>query len=376
MNATLGWASREAEAAALRMRDLCQKLGNIEGLVGALMSLAGGYTLRGEIPQAIQAAQTIVDMVVPAGDPGIQVWAHHVAAVPRYHAGEFRRAREHAEKALEFYTPERERALVGQTHMPSAFACCHTQAMVFWLEGYPEQSAASVRRGWSTIETLNIPACTTMATGYMLHIHYLRRDPVAMEPLATRAYEQSTEDGSLFWSAQARIFRAWARTMNGDTDAGIVELKNALEIYRQTGSGLLMPHWSLMLAEAQWSAGRADEALATVSAGLAHSAEFGERCTDSELHTLGGVILSAQGATTSAEASFRRAIEVAREQAAKMFELQAALALAKLQKEQGRVAEARELLQPLNDWFQEGRDLPALRETAEILESLSLARGA
>jgi predicted ATPase len=248
--------------------------------------------------------------------------------------------------------------------------------MVFWLEGYPEQSAASVRRGWSTIETLNIPACTTMATGYMLHIHYLRRDPVAMEPLATRAYEQSTEDGSLFWSAQARIFRAWARTMNGDTDAGIVELKNALEIYRQTGSGLLMPHWSLMLAEAQWSAGRADEALATVSAGLAHSAEFGERCTDSELHTLGGVILSAQGATTSAEASFRRAIEVAREQAAKMFELQAALALAKLQKEQGRVAEARELLQPLNDWFQEGRDLPALRETAEILESLSLARGA
>jgi ATP/maltotriose-dependent transcriptional regulator MalT len=94
------------------------------------------------------------------------------------------------------------------------------------------------------------------------------------------------------------------------------------------------------------------------------------------LHTLGGVILSAQGATTSAEASFRRAIEVAREQAAKMFELQAALALAKLQKEQGRVAEARELLQPLNDWFQEGRDLPALRETAEILESLSLARGA
>src|SRR5262249_50788953 len=120
------------------------------------------------------------------------------------------------------------------------------------------------------------------------------------------AAARSTEDGSLFWSAQARIFRAWARAMNGETEAGIAELKFGLETYRQTGSGLLMPHWNLMLAEANWRAGRPDEALAAVSSGLAHSAQFGEHCTDSDLHRLNGEILVETGANASAEASFCR----------------------------------------------------------------------
>jgi ATP/maltotriose-dependent transcriptional regulator MalT len=90
-----------------------------------------------------------------------------------------------------------------------------------------------------------------------------------------------------------------------------------------------------------------------------------------ELHRLRGEILIAQGAGAAGEASLYRAIEIAQAQQAKMLELRASLALARLRRDQGRLAEACTFLQPLNEWFQEGRDTPELRETSAMLESLS-----
>ena len=369
LTATLGWASHELETSCIRARDLCRMLGNSTGLLQAYIALSTMYFLRGTIGQSLEAAKSVLDMALQIGDPVLQISARHAISAPAFHLADFAQAREHTEQALALYTLERERAVVALFHIPSSFACGHILSVNLWFLGYPEQAERALRRARAGIEALNIPACTTIALGYSLHSHYLRRDHAAIAPRAQQAYELSTKEGSLFWAAQSRIFRGWAQAMSGDAEAGIADMKEALESYRLTGSGLLTPQWCLMMGEAQLRAGRPDEALVALAGGLRHAAEYQEHAHESELYRLRGEIHLMQGESVAGETSLRRAIEIAQTQQAKMLELQAAIALARLQRDQGRSAEARALLQPLNDWFREGYDMPELREARAILAS-------
>jgi predicted ATPase len=76
-------------------------------------------------------------------------------------------------------------------------------------------------------------------------------------------------------------------------------------------------------------------------------------------------------ATPAAEACFRRAIEIARAQQAKSWELRAAMSLARLWRDQGKVREARELLAPVYGWFTEGFDTLDLKEAKALLDELA-----
>ena len=161
--------------------------------------------------------------------------------------------------------------------------------------------------------------------------------------------------------------------MTEDPEAGIAEMRAGLDSYRLTGSGLMTPQLCIMLAEAQLRAGRPGEALASVSRGLRYVDESQEHVHEPELHRLRGEIMIAQGGSSAGEASLNRAIQIAQAQQAKMLELRAAVSLAKLHRDRGRTAEAAALLQPLYEWFQEGRDLPELVEARAILDSTSSA---
>jgi predicted ATPase len=75
--------------------------------------------------------------------------------------------------------------------------------------------------------------------------------------------------------------------------------------------------------------------------------------------------------TAGAEKSFHRALEVARQQSARFWELRAALALARLWRSEDRGREAHELLVPVYGWFTEGFDIPDLKEAQVLLEELA-----
>ena len=71
-----------------------------------------------------------------------------------------------------------------------------------------------------------------------------------------------------------------------------------------------------------------------------------------------------------AEACFGRAIEIARRQQAKSWELRAVVSLARLWRDQGQFRQARELLAPVYDWFTEGFDTPDLQDAKALLDRL------
>jgi predicted ATPase len=127
------------------------------------------------------------------------------------------------------------------------------------------------------------------------------------------------------------------------------------------------------LADGQRAAGRPADALGTVESGLALAADTGQHFYDAGLLHLKGELLLATDPASSAEAEalFRRALDIARAQEAKSFELRAARSLARLWQCQGQRAEARALLAPVYAWFTEGFDTGDLVEAKALLDELT-----
>ena len=97
-----------------------------------------------------------------------------------------------------------------------------------------------------------------------------------------------------------------------------------------------------------------------------------ERWWEAEIYRLQGTLMFRHSIAplVEVETCLRRALDVARRQAARSLELRAATSLARLWHDQGKHAEARDLLEPVFNWFTEGFDTPDLRDARAALEEL------
>ena len=84
-----------------------------------------------------------------------------------------------------------------------------------------------------------------------------------------------------------------------------------------------------------------------------------------------GQLLLRQGHSEVAEELYRKALRIAVEQEAKLWELRAAVSLARLWADQGRRTEARDLLAPVYGWFTEGFDTAGLKDAKALLDELT-----
>src|SRR4029453_13710170 len=134
------------------------------------------------------------------------------------------------------------------------------------------------------------------------------------------------------------------------------------------GSGIAAPMILFGLANGLRKVGRHDDALGTVRLGLAQAEQQAQHFYDAQLNRLRAeILLDMNGsAAEEAEALFGQALEIARRQEAKLFELRAATSLARLWQRQGKSDEARGLLQPVYGWFTEGFDTKDLKEAKAL----------
>jgi predicted ATPase len=147
-------------------------------------------------------------------------------------------------------------------------------------------------------------------------------------------------------------------------------LRSGSTAYRSTGAAMWMPHYTVLLAGACEIAGQVDEALTLLDEALHIVERTGERWFAAELNRLKGQLLLRQGHAEAAEELYRKALRIAREQEAKLWQLRAAMSLARLRRDQGWRTEARDLLAPVYGWFTEGFDTSDLREAKTLLEAL------
>jgi predicted ATPase len=167
-------------------------------------------------------------------------------------------------------------------------------------------------------------------------------------------------------------FRGEALAMLGQVQEGIVQMREGMAAMQALGVRCYRSVYLCTLAEAQARAGHAEEALTTLGEAFAFVEDTDECHWEAELYRLKGELLLMQGDDAEAEASFHRAIEVARRQSAKSWELRTTTRLAHLWQEQGRTDEARRMLAEIYEWFTEGFDTPDLQEAKALLQELEM----
>src|SRR5215468_3821055 len=119
--------------------------------------------------------------------------------------------------------------------------------------------------------------------------------------------------------------------------------------------------------------GEPEAGLTVLVEALTHVNTTGERWYESEIYRLKGELLLQQSSdnSTEAETCFHKALDLARDQQAKSFELRIATSLAKLWQQQGKRQEAHDLLASVYNWFTEGFDTADLQEAKALLEELT-----
>jgi predicted ATPase len=188
---------------------------------------------------------------------------------------------------------------------------------------------------------------------------------------AIQLVAMSTDRGFAFWGALGMIYRGWVMINNGDTAEGMSLLRRGSSAYRSTGAEAWMPYYTALLASAYQLAGQVTEALVLLEDALRIIERTGERWFLAELNRKKGQLLLRQGHSETAEGLYRSALSIAAEQEAKLWELRAAVSLAQLWRDQGRRAEALDLLAPIYGWFIEGFDTPDLKDARALLDELA-----
>jgi len=204
-------------------------------------------------------------------------------------------------------------------------------------------------------------------------VSQLRRDVPTVHEQAEAAVALSTEQGFPYWAAMGMILRGWGLAMQGQGEEGITKVRQGIAAFRATGAALYVPYFCSVLADVAAHLGDTEDGLQALAEAHTLMEQHEERWWEAEITRLRGVVLLRQTATPQeeAEAWLRRALDVARRQAAKSLELRAAINLSRLWQQQGKRAEAHELLAPIYSWFTEGFDTADFQEAKALLAALA-----
>jgi predicted ATPase len=204
-------------------------------------------------------------------------------------------------------------------------------------------------------------------------VSQFRCDVPAVHEQAEAAVALSNEQGFPQWAAWGTSLRGWALTIQGQGEAGIVQIRQGITAWRATGAAVVVPYFCTVLAEVSAHLGHMEDGLQALAEAHTLVEQHDERWWEAEVHRLRGVLLLRQPGTPQAEAEscFQQALDVARRQEAKSLELRAAMSLSRLWQQQGRRDEARELFAPIYTWFTEGFDTADLQEAKGLLDTLA-----
>ena len=302
-------------------------------------------------------------------DPGLRLQAHHALWTALVIGGEPAGCLEHCEIGRRRYDPERYQSHRDLYGGHDAGMCAWTfGGHAEWLLGHPDMALASLAQAVTLAERISHPPSLNMALSYAALLHIYRREPqLILDRLAAAEAVAVEQRLSVFLSPQ--ILRGAASLLLGQAKEAIASLRAGLPPGRTGGVRSL---GFALLTTALVEEGEYPEAMTLITEALQGVEATGEGMWNPELHRSRGLVLLAQNKLAEGEASIRQALELARKQQAKSWELRAARSLAQLWGEQGRRAEARELLAPVYGWFTEGFDTADLKEAKALLDGLAV----
>lgn len=371
-----GYGAPEVEPAYTRAYELCQQIGESPQLAPVLAGLWNFFLLRAEYRTARALADQLLLVAERYQDRMSMVSAHLRLGVLLSYVGELVSAREHLERSLALY--EVRDNLVAVYSEDPASAGRVFLATTLWELGYPDRALRTAADGVRAAREVGHPLGLAQALGIAATVYYYARDWHGLRALAVELGSLTREQGLRLWEILSGILQAAAAIELGEvTENAVEQIHRGTMDWQGTGATNGIPFLMSVLAMAYAREGKTVDALRAVAQGLS-VAERGERLDTPELHRLQGELtLQAAGeapdrrANDTAEVSFWNAIESARSQQAKSYELRAVMSLSQLWCGQGKRREARALLADVYGWFTEGFETADLRAAQALLAELS-----
>jgi predicted ATPase len=376
VQATQGYSCTEAGRACDRARALCERSGGGVDLFPVLLRLALFYQTRAELQTARDLAEQCLRLAQGTQDPALLVGAHGQLGSLSAYLADYPLALEHCEQVRALYTPERHAPhVLLYGHDPLVRGRCFT-AWSLWGLGYPDRSREALQSALSLAYELAQPTSLAIALLLGAVLHLFRRDGPKTRELSEALVALADEQGMAAFRAVGSIWRGWALAEQGFRAEGVEQIRQGAAAFQASGAELWRPLILAVLAESLAHQGQVEEGLAALGEALTLVRGGGERYWEAELYRLQGELGLARAAggpsaQNESEVCFRRALEVARCQGARVLELRTAVSLGRLYQRQGRPAEARPLLAGTYGRFTEGFDTRDLQEAQALLEELA-----
>jgi predicted ATPase len=328
--ADAGYASAEVEGAYVRIRDVAREVGEAEQLGPALFTLWMNYVGRGMHEAALDAGQELLGAGPPSlGGPHVYV-GHRAVGWPLLLMGDLAGARAHLEQMEVPETPEARRSLERYGADP-VMAAEVFAAWVSGLQGRTDEARQRAAAGLELARSAEQPIGLAYALGMVSMLHHFLGEPREAAARGGEAVKLASEHGLAVWRGWASVPLGWALVEAGEAEAGALEIATGLETARSAGARLFEPYCLTVLAQAQGRAGRQTRGLELLDNALALARAHRELFYEAEMHRLRGELLVERGDPEAAEVALADAVEVARAQGARLFELRAAESLERLE---------------------------------------------
>jgi predicted ATPase len=299
--------------------------------------------------------------------------AHDTLGNTLLHLGDYAAARTHLEQAIALIDPTTQRALARRQGLAPGVMCLAAAANTLWCLGYPTQAIQRGQEMLALAQALDHAYSLAFARHFAAFLHYRRREAPVVQALGEAELTLGTAQGFPVHVGFGIFWRGWTLAMQGQDETGLVQMHQGMAAIVATGAALWRPLCLVLLAEAAGHVGQAEDGLHLLAEALAALEANAQGDMRAEAHRLQGELLLHQATpdAAQAEACFQQALAVARHQQAKSWELRTALSLSCLWQQQGKRAEAHELLAPVYSWFTEGFDIADLQEAKALLDVLA-----
>jgi class 3 adenylate cyclase/tetratricopeptide (TPR) repeat protein len=282
-------------------------------------------------------------------------------------------ARVYFDRMVALYPAAQPSTLIAFLGWDCRFVGLSDRAVCLWLLGRPDAALTDCKEALVGARSSRHVASLLMTIPSTMFVQLACGRYDATIALADELETLCNESNLASFASTPRLIRGTISALIGSASNAVDTITSAETDVRNAGMTLWSPSTKISLARAHVRLGQFDLARERVREGLDHIERTRETMLEAEVHRVAGEIalLSPDHDTADAKLCFQRALEIARAQQARSWELRAAMSLARLWRDEGQRAEAHDLLAPVYGWFTEGFDTLDLKEAKALLEELA-----
>ncbi|MDA9427156.1 adenylate/guanylate cyclase domain-containing protein [Bradyrhizobium sp. CCBAU 53380] len=349
-------------------RALAASVEEISARFPAYFGMWAGSFSRADLAPMEEVAEAFLSDVQSVSTPGEVGVAHCVFGVTQWFRGDYPAARMHLERAVDVYDRNRDSALAEVFGYDPGVIAMSRLATVLWPMGEVRQAERIIQHALTLSKEIGHVPSVMVSHHVACVLASMRRNEIDVRSHAKTILDLAREHSVPVRIADSTFFFGWSRWHEGNPD-GEAGVRDGLSMLRRLQYRLLEPLIQTLLSELETQSGRTDIGLKLLDEQLAETHRSGERWFDSEMHRIRAEFLLRTGGSQNAEVerALINAIEIARIQKTRTFELLATISLARFYRATDRDRAARELLLALSSQ-RIGHEVPEFEQVQRMLD--------